>query len=55
MILKLAWLCKLFFAQLTREWFRVAVDHFDMFIKSLGYNLFVANVAGGHFGNFLTM
>ena len=54
-VFQLAWFCKLFHAQLAGERPRVAVDHFDMFIQSLGYNLLAAYVARGHFSNFLSM
>ena len=47
--------CKLFHTQLAGEWSRVAVNHFDMFIQSLGNNLLAAYIARGHFGNFLPM
>ena len=54
-VFQFTWFCKLFLTQLAGERPGVAMDHFDMFIQSLGYNLLAAYVARGHFGNFLTM
>ena len=54
-VFQFAWFCKLFHTQLAGERSRIAVNHFDMFIQSLGNNLLAAYIARGHFGNFLPM
>ena len=54
-VFQFTWFRKLFHTQLAGEWSWIAMNHFDMFIQSLGYNLLAAYVARSHFSNFLPM